>query len=447
MTQEKMSPPPELISDDTADTKAKLEELASQLQDESKSQSKPTVKSSSTNESSKKTSSMNNRSTSDKGPKMRSKTAIIALLIAIAGAGGVGGVHYLQTIEHKKLTEYFDNQLLALQQTNTQQLTQFSSSQNANIEQKINSAIKKISQTSEQRIAQLEQQINRLEQNQPSDWLLHEAEYLIRIASRTIWLEQDTTAAISLLHDADRRIQELNNPQYLKVRQSIKDDLAALELMPTLNTENVILSLMALQKQIPMLRIAMATVPESAQPEQNLELTENTADWRSNLAKTWQKFLTDFITVRRRTGNVEPLMAPKYQQNLQQNLALKLQLAQWAASEQNSKLYQQTLSNIEQWLVDYYDLGQLTTAKFYQQLQSLKTTTISFDYPNKLTSLKTIRETINSKNITTTPKKKITPEATPVATDTVDKQPAEANNSTSGKSVTNNGASELREDA
>ena len=70
------------------------------------------------------------------------------------------------------------------------------------------------------------------------------------------------------------------------------------------------------------------------QTKEDLALSDNIGDWQENLAKTWHKFLNDFITVRRRTGMVEPLMAPDQQQHLKQNLSLKIQLVQWAASEQ-----------------------------------------------------------------------------------------------------------------
>ncbi len=327
-----------------------------------------------------------------------SKTAVLALLIALASAAGVGGIHYLHTIENANQNDAFAQQLSALHQTNEQKINQLMHAQKNALEQQLTSALDEISNNSQTRISQLEQQIARLEQNQPSDWLLHEAEYLIRIASRTIWLEHDTQAAINLLTDAEARIKELNDPHYLPTRQLIKEDIAALSLMPTLNTEDIILSLLAMHKQIPMLNVAMAKIPDSQANEDDLELTENAADWRSNLAKTWRKFLADFITVRRRTGDVEPLMSPQYQQNLKENLALKLQQAQWAASEEKSQLYVKTLEDIQQWLTEYYDLGHLETAKFFQQLQALKAELVSYDFPEQLKSLNAIRKLIAEKS-------------------------------------------------
>lgn len=330
-----------------------------------------------------------------------SKTAIVALLIAIIAIIGVGGVHYLHDKQNKQQSDAIAQQLIALNTASEQRINQLISEQKSAIETQVNNQLNAITEQSEDRITQLTTQLEALKQNQPSDWLIHEAEYLIRIASRTIWLEHDTTAAINLLQDADARIKELNNPEFLPIRQLIREDTVALKLMPALETEEVILSLLALTKQIPQLSFAMATIPDSNNQEQSLELSENTADWQSNLSKTWQRFLADFITVRRREGNVEPLMSAKNQQHLKENLALKLQQAQWAASEEKSLLFTETLADISQWLSDYFDLGHLETAKFYQNIQLLKDKTISYDYPTKLSALGAIRHIIANKSQTT----------------------------------------------
>jgi len=331
-----------------------------------------------------------------------SKTALLSILIAFIALGGVGGLYFWQNQQQALQAQNFLKQL-------KQQQTDSSQQAKANIEQverllakQKSDLILKLEQTlsdnqlaSENKITALENTITRLSQNQPSDWLLHEAEYLIRIAARTIWLEQDTGAAINLLKDADQRISELNSPEFLPIRQLIHQDIEALQLMPILATEEVILTLMAMEKQIKSLSLSMVQIPESTESDENFELTDNTSDWRSNLAKTWRKFLADFITVNRRTANVEPLMSPQYQQNLRENLALKIQLALWAASKQNSKLFSTAIDDIQLWLVEYFDMDNLVNQRFSTGLLALNTKVISYDYNNKLFSLDAIRTLIN----------------------------------------------------
>jgi len=243
-------------------------------------------------------------------------------------------------------------------------------------------------------VSQLEQQVSL---RQPSDWLVHEAEYLVRIAARTMWLERDTKAAISLLRDADNRLKELNQPKFLPVRALINEDIEALALMPTLKNQEAVLTLMALNKQIPALELSGVNLTEALDgTKEDFVLSDDVNDWQENLQKTWQKFLNDFITVRRRTGMVEPLMTPDQQQHLKQNLSLKVQLVQWAASEQKEDIYQQTLLDIQQWLNEFFDMDLAVNQKFYQAIEQLKQQTIYYDYPSDLRSATAIKRLLES---------------------------------------------------
>lgn len=328
--------------------------------------------------------------------KSLSKTAVFALILALLSGAGVGGMHYFHTLENDKQSDDLRQELTALTNQSEKRTQQLITEQKSIINQQVEQAIAEIKTASQLRIAQLEDQIIALKQNQPSDWLVHEAEYLIRIASRTIWLEHDTTAAIQLLHDADKRIEELNDPQFLPLRQIIHEDIEALKITPVLQTDETILTLLALSKQIPKLSLAMVEIPNSDEEQANLALTDDPTDWQSNLYKTWQRFLADFITIRRRVGDVEPLMSPQYQQHLTENIALKLQQAQWAASEEKEEIFKQTILDIQNWLTQYFDMGHLETAKFYQGIHSLQDVKVSYSYPQTLHSLQAIRETLST---------------------------------------------------
>ena len=243
----------------------------------------------------------------------------------------------------------------------------------------------------------MKQKLASLGQNQPSDWLLQEAEYLIRVASRSLWLEKTPSTAVSLLKDAELRIKELNDPQFLALRQTIQQDVAQLQLLPTLATDDVILKLMVLEQQIATLPMALFEIPDLNPAQSSLALTDNAADWRENLAKTWRKFIDEYFTVTRRTGNVEPLMSPQFQQNLRENLSLKVQTAIWAASKSKNEIYLQALNATERWINEYFDLTTDENQHFLQTINTLKTATIKVDYPNKLASLQAIRQVLSDK--------------------------------------------------
>jgi uroporphyrin-3 C-methyltransferase len=358
------------------------------------------------------------KKTVDSNKNKISKLALIAIVIAL---GSTAGHYFWQQQQSQlltlKLSEQIDNKntatfnqyqaqmkqaLIDQQKTFAKQLQQVTTQVNDN---------NQINDSNQAEMAKLNTAVSQLErkakQSRPSDWLLHEAEYLIRIAARTLWLEHDTTAAIGLLKNADSRLADLNDPAFLPVRELVYLDIKSLELMPTLQTDEIVLTLMAMNKQVAMLPLAMVDV--GAETDTNHELSNDLNDWQANLTKTWEKFLDDFIRVRQRTGLIEPLISPEQQQHLKQNLNLKIQLALWAASERKGDIYQKTLTDIKQWLTEFFDLEEVTNQHFLTSLTTLQTQRVSYDYPSELSSLNAIRtalknQTVNPVTLPTKPK-------------------------------------------
>jgi len=324
-----------------------------------------------------------------------SKTAVFALLIALLAVAGIVSL-YLKN--QQQLTDFkveLTSQAQQNKHSQQSEIKQTLSQQQNKYDQQLTEAIEQIERDNQVKIEQLTATIKRLDQQQPADWLLHEAEYLIRTASRSIWLNQDPNAAIDLLKAADNKIKGLKDPQYLPIRQLIRQDIASLKLMPTIELEETVLSLMALGKQVEKLQLAY--VNKEAEVVEDIVLSEDIADWRANLKITWQDFIDNYFTLRPINATVKPLLSPEYQQNLRENLSLKIQLAIWATTEQNNRIYQQTLNDIQTWINEYFDMQQSENQSFVQDITLLKTALISFDYPTQLLSLNAVRQLLTSK--------------------------------------------------
>ena len=328
-----------------------------------------------------------------------SKLAIFAIIIAII----LTIIHYFwQTQQSQsltiKLSEQIDSKNTATFNQYQAQIKQVMNEQQKTFTSQLQQVASRVNNSNQAKISELNSTVSRLErtikQRQPSDWLLHEAEYLIRMAARTLWLENDTTASIGLLTDADARLADLNDPTFLSVRELVHKDIKSLELMPTLQTDEVVLTLMAMKTQLAMMPLAMVDV--GAKVNNSNELSDDLNDWKTNLAKTWENFLDDFIRVRQRTGLIKPLVSPEQQQHLKQNLNLKIQLALWAASEQKSDIYQKSLIDIQQWITEFFDLKDAANQKFLHALTKLQTQRVSYNYPSDLLSLTAIRKALKA---------------------------------------------------
>jgi uroporphyrin-3 C-methyltransferase len=336
-----------------------------------------------------------------------SKTALLALLISLLAVAGLfAGYLFMQKQQNTMLATLKKQNQNALQDYQNRfksglqvQQTDF----NRQLEQTAKSLTKSIAASRKKELYTLSESVenlqNRVAKKQPSDWLVHEAEYLIRIASRSLWMEKDTASTINLLKDADARLAELNSPPLLPIRQLIHQDIKALEAMPQLATDYIVLTLMALNKEVPNLLLTFDNLTLTDETEQEFALSENISDWRVNLNKSWEKFFNDFIRVRHRTGAVEPLMSPQEQVNLKNNLALKVQLAIWAASQRKTQVYIESLNNIELWLNRYFDMSADVNKKFLTDILQLKEKKVDYDYPTNLTALTAITKVLKERTL------------------------------------------------
>lgn len=397
------SPTKDKTNKDTVSKAAEAKAAAVQTneQDASKTKSSASSANKSSSNSSNKPNATNTRNTTRNAtttPKQKiSKTAILALLIALGAGAGVGGLFVFQQQAQQELIAQINAQTTQSLNDAQQQAKEQQSNQQAQFAQQLDQTVKSVRDQSEERLEAIEQQLSLLAQSEPSDWVLHEVEYLVRVAGRSLWLEDDKTAAIGLLTEADYRLAELNNPEYLGIRKLLHQDIEKLKLVPSVNTENVVLKLMGMNKQVS--QLVLNYQPQFEREEEtSFELTDDVADWKENLKRSWDEFAKTYLKISVHRGSVEPLITPQYQQHLYQNLGLKMQVAQWAATQGDETLYLATLEDIQAWLTEYFDLENATNALFAENIQLLKSELITVQYPEQLATLNAIRAAIDTQS-------------------------------------------------
>jgi|GEM_PF-719018 len=354
-------------------------------------------------------------------PQKKSKLAILALFIAFIAIVGVVALYFWHVQQQLIITSQQSNLTKQLQQIKKesvqgnalaqQKMIETLKTQEKNLAKQFANSAQNMKKETQQNISKLNQMVEKFSQNQPTDWLVHEAEYLVRIASRTLWLEKDTTAAIGLLQDADARITELNDPEILPIRQLIYQDIEALKSVPKLETETTILSLMALAEQVKNLPLVTMSTSEQATNAGEFTLSDNIADWRENLSKTWNNFLETFVVIHSKVGELDPILPAEQRQNLKENLNLKLQIAQWAASKGKPELFATSLNNAQLWVKQYFDLNAPENIAFIESIEALKSKNITIKTDLKLNSLHEIRKILKREKPASLP---ITPFAAPI---------------------------------
>jgi len=324
-----------------------------------------------------------------------SKVAILSLLIALLAVAGVVFIYFWHVQQQTNLTTQLAQIKKSTAESNLlaqNEMLKTLKNQEENLADKFSESVNNMKSDTESNIEQLNEMVEKFSQNQPTDWLVHEAEYLVRIAARTLWLEKNTTAAIGLLQDADARIAELNDPEILPIRQLIYQDIETLKLVPKLEIEEAILSLMALGEQVQSLPLLTLSIPQENTDADRFKLSEDISDWRGNVSKTWDRFLDTFVVVHNRVGELEPILPVDQRENVKENLSLKLQVAQWAASKGQNDVFVKSLTDAQLWLTKYFEMNDVKNKAFIESIEKVKSKVILTTFESKLESLTAIRQ-------------------------------------------------------
>ncbi|PQJ83237.1 uroporphyrinogen-III C-methyltransferase [Aliivibrio sifiae] len=238
-------------------------------------------------------------------------------------------------------------------------------------------------QQQDKSIASLQLAIADVKGRRPNDWLLAEADYLVKMAGRKLWLEHDVVSATRLMENADQRISALNDPSLTPLRRAMADDIATLKAIPLIDRDGLVLKLNSLEQQINKLPLASAVLPEADAVEQK-KVSTNINDWQSNLMQSLDDFAGHFITYRVREGNVIPLLSPEQHFYLKENIKGKLLLASKALYREQSEVYATSLESAKLWSSQYFQQDDPAVKSFMAQLDSLAKFKVDVRYPQKM---------------------------------------------------------------
>jgi uroporphyrin-3 C-methyltransferase len=229
----------------------------------------------------------------------------------------------------------------------------------------------------------------------PSDWLLAEADYLVRMAGRKLWLEHDVKTAMMMLQSADSRIQDLDDPSLLPIRTRLAEDLLNLQQVNQVSTSTIALALGAMLKQVDNLPLAFFNKPEDEVV--NGTVTESIDDWRSNLGRNWREATKNFFSYKKVTSEIKPFMSDQQQWLSKEQLKFALMQAQVAVLQENSTLYQQSLQTAFGLLIEFFDIKKVLVNQFTNSLSNLQQTDFERTYPEQFNVAPLLQDVIEQR--------------------------------------------------
>lgn len=311
----------------------------------------------------------------------------LLLILALAGVVAAGGWFGWQ--HHNVLVtqlSYF-KQAHQQQQANEQQLQQTQKQLQTSITQQD----KKLSALQEQNTYALEQ-ISKMAGADRQDWLIAEAEYLLRLANQRLQLERDWGSALAMLQAADRVLVEAGSPQLGVVRAHIADEVLALREAPAVDRQGAALRIQSLQKALPQL----AWLPEKTFASEAVAETQqsSTTTWYAQLWNKVASSLSSLIRIRERNISVDAPLSPQQQYYMQQNMYLMLEQAQLALLKEEQGLYEHSLQRVSEWVQSYLMFEDSKTQAVQQSLQELLQWQVAPERPDISGSLTSLQKLI-----------------------------------------------------
>jgi uroporphyrin-3 C-methyltransferase len=251
--------------------------------------------------------------------------------------------------------------------------------------EKEKSAQKDLLDTIQKKVQAQQQQLSLLSNTNRNDWLLAEAEYLLRLANQRVIIDADVKNANVLLSAADNILKEIDDVNLLNVRRNIAEDRAKLNGLDSFDPEGVYLRIAAVADQVEKL------TPFSMENENPVADKKQQKTVESKAVQSlWDK-LSRYIVVRQHDIQAEPLLTPQQEQYLKQNLLFHLEQAQLALLRGKATAYQQGLSKAQEYLQRYYQHNSRSKA-LIQEIETLSLVPVAPEIPDISKSLDSLKK-------------------------------------------------------
>lgn len=296
-------------------------------------------------------------------------------------------------------------------------------SDNQKAQQQLTEQVNDTNKLNEQNLNSLNERLAAVSTLDNNVWLISQANYLVHLAGRKIWSDQDYTSARLLLKSADESLAKTNDPSLLPARQAITKDINSLSQVTFVDADGIILKLLGLTESITELPLVgnykdidlgMNQHDDALSNDTNTsadDVTHSTDDWSDNLLANASTFMDKFIKIEKldvkdnhfsecldKAGSDEkqivkcqilktPLSAEQ-SLYLRENIRFRLLIAAQAVPRHQELIYQQALNDTAIWVNAYFDGNAPGVKAFIDELENLQNQPISNqNIPDKLDSI------------------------------------------------------------
>jgi uroporphyrin-3 C-methyltransferase len=224
------------------------------------------------------------------------------------------------------------------------------------------------------------------------DWIMAESEQLMIVANQRLQLAGDFDTATAALEIADQRLRSLADPDLLPVRKELVKEIDALKSTERVDIAGIALKLANLAETVEHLPLSLdfrSMKTGDSAPAPNESDTKERAN-RGFFQQLWAD-IRGLITFRSNVETYRPLLPPKQQYFLRENLRLVLLGAQQAALRADRATYRSNLESASRWIKTYFDPDAQAVKEMQKQVQALARQPLTAKRPDIGASLKALR--------------------------------------------------------
>ena len=332
------------------------------------------------------------KNTADKNKQKVSKVAVLALLISLIVASGVGYEFY-QKLNAGKAQNLAANELSEQNKSLAQELQALKSAQ-SNLQQALFNSEKKVAAALSESATQNQQELKaalQKAQQQGSSLNPQEVTSLQRMAEFKLWAEKDYQGTSAVLKRLDALLSE--HPGTVEVRQAIMQDIQTLDSLKPIATEAIYLQLNSVLTSVDNLVFNAVNLPEEAAAIDENALSDDVSDWQQNLSNSWNKIVDSFITIRQHEGvSIEPLLTDQERHLINQRIKLNITQAQDALMSKQASIFFSALSEAKRLVGEYFKQDDDTTKTVLKALSKLEKEQLNFNPKVTLNSTQKVKE-------------------------------------------------------
>jgi uroporphyrin-III C-methyltransferase len=219
--------------------------------------------------------------------------------------------------------------------------------------------------------------------NSKEDRVVAEAEQLLDIASQQLLLAGNSKSALIALQIADTRLQSLNTPQAITLKQSIRQDIERLQNLPAVDIASMTQKLDIVANSIDGLPVISEPASQTPKPPAP---AWNASTWQQLSREIWQDF-KNLIRVERIDRPEPALLSAEQVYFLKENLRLRLLSARIALLQHDEASYRTDLQVASAWLKKYFNMRDLRSKQALEGLAQLSSSKIILELPDISASL------------------------------------------------------------